>query len=102
VGTGVDTAASARSSRTGFAYDVTAHTDPERNNLGRSAGFCPRPGRAAAQGSASLAIAKVGVGPHRWILGARSPRWDMAAALVIVEEGGGGGLVIYGAGVPNP
>ncbi|HKW51659.1 MAG TPA: inositol monophosphatase family protein, partial [Candidatus Eisenbacteria bacterium] len=73
---------------TGFAYDVTA-TDPERNNLGPFGRFLVRAQALRRAGSASLAIAKVGVGRTDgfWERGLHA--WDMAAALVIVEEGGG-------------
>lgn len=73
---------------TGFAYDVTV-TDPERNNLGPFGRFLVRAQAVRRAGSASLAIAKVGVGRTDgfWERGLHA--WDMAAALVIVEEGGG-------------
>jgi len=83
---------------TGFAYDVTA-TDPERNNLGPFGRFLVRAQAVRRAGSASLAIAKVGVGRTDgfWERGLHA--WDMAAALVIVEEGGGR-VTDYRGGVP--
>jgi len=73
---------------TGFAYDVTVD-DPERNNLGPFSRFLVRAQAVRRAGSASLAIAKVGVGRTDgfWERGLHA--WDMAAALVVVEEGGG-------------
>ncbi|HEY6221692.1 MAG TPA: inositol monophosphatase family protein [Candidatus Eisenbacteria bacterium] len=84
---------------TGFAYDVTA-TDPERNNLGPFGRFLVRAQAVRRAGSASLAIAKVGVGRTDgfWERGLHA--WDMAAALVIVEEGGGR-VTDYRGGVPT-
>jgi myo-inositol-1(or 4)-monophosphatase len=84
---------------TGFAYDVTA-TDPERNNLGPFGRFLVRAQAVRRAGSASLAIAKVGVGRTDgfWERGLHA--WDMAAALVIVEEGGGR-ITNYGGGAPT-
>ena len=84
---------------TGFAYDVTA-TDPERNNLGPFGRFLVRAQALRRAGSASLAIAKVGVGRTDgfWERGLHA--WDMAAALVIVEEGGGR-VSDYAGGVPT-
>jgi myo-inositol-1(or 4)-monophosphatase len=84
---------------TGFAYDVTV-TDPERNNLGPFGRFLVRAQALRRAGSASLAIAKVGVGRTDgfWERGLHA--WDMAAALVIVEEGGGR-VTDYGGGVPS-
>ncbi len=73
---------------TGFAYDLTDQ-DPERNNLGPFSRFIVRAQAVRRAGSASLAIAKVGVGRTDgfWEKGLHA--WDMAAAVVIVEEGGG-------------
>ncbi len=83
---------------TGFAYDVTV-SDPERNNVGPFSRFLVRAQAVRRAGSASLAIAKVGVGRTDgfWERGLHA--WDMAAALVIVEEGGGF-ISDYGGGVP--
>jgi myo-inositol-1(or 4)-monophosphatase len=83
---------------TGFAYDVTA-ADPERNNLGPFGRFLVRAQAVRRAGSASLAIAKVGVGRTDgfWERGLHA--WDMAAALVIVEEGGGK-VTDYRGGAP--
>jgi myo-inositol-1(or 4)-monophosphatase len=84
---------------TGFAYDVTA-SDPEKNNIGPFSRFLVRAQAVRRAGSASLAIAKVGVGRTDgfWERGLHA--WDMAAALVIVEEGGGF-VSDYGGAVPT-
>ena len=84
---------------TGFAYDVTA-ADPERNNLGPFGRFLVRAQAVRRAGSASLAIAKVGVGRTDgfWERGLHA--WDMAAALVVVEEGGGR-VSDYAGGIPT-
>ncbi len=83
---------------TGFAYDVRVE-DPERNNLGPFSRFLVRAQAVRRAGSASLAIAKVGVGRTDgfWERGLHA--WDMAAALVIVEEGGGR-ITNYDGGPP--
>jgi myo-inositol-1(or 4)-monophosphatase len=74
---------------TGFAYDVSTENDPEKNNLGPFARFIRRAQAVRRAGSASLAIAKVGVGRTDGFWEGGLHAWDMAAAMVVVEEGGG-------------
>ncbi|TMQ52350.1 MAG: inositol monophosphatase [Candidatus Eisenbacteria bacterium] len=74
---------------TGFAYDVSTEDDPEKNNLGPFARFIRRAQAVRRAGSASLAIAKVGVGRTDGFWEGGLHAWDMAAAMVVVEEGGG-------------
>src|SRR5439155_24661358 len=74
---------------TGFAYDVSTEDDPEKNNLGPFSMVIRQSQAVPRAGSASLAIAKVGVGRTDGFWEGGLHAWDMAAAMVVVEEGGG-------------
>jgi len=84
---------------TGFAYDVAAEDDPEKNNLGPFSRFIRRAQAVRRAGSASLAIAKVGVGRTDGFWEGGLHPWDMAAAMVVVREGGGR-ITNYAGGAP--
>jgi myo-inositol-1(or 4)-monophosphatase len=84
---------------TGFAYDVSTVDDPEKNNLGPFSRFIRRAQAVRRAGSASLAIAKVGVGRTDGFWEGGLHPWDMAAAMVVVAEGGGR-ITNYAGGAP--